>query len=92
MISEKTYLGLKINDGYGLNILDENGDIVNERSAGAEQIVALSLIDGLNRTARKNGPIIMDTPLGRLDKNHRDSILKYLPKNGKSSHFISARW
>jgi len=51
-----------------------------ERSAGAEQIVALALIDGLNRTARKSGPIVMDTPLGRLDPKHRSNVLKYLPK------------
>ena len=49
------------------------------RSAGAEQIVALSLIDGLNRTGRSSGPVIMDTPFGRLDLKHRDNILSYLP-------------
>ena len=42
--------------------------------------MALSLIDGLNRTARKEGPIVMDTPLGRLDPKHRSNVLRYLPK------------
>lgn len=78
--TEKTYSGLQINKNYGLSILDQEGRILNQRSAGAEQIVALSLIDGLNRTARKAGPIVMDTPLGRLDPKHRDNVLKYLPK------------
>ena len=67
LIAEHTYSGLQINKSYGLSILDQKGEVLNERSAGAEQIVALSLIDGLNRTARTTGPIIMDTPLGRLD-------------------------
>ena len=79
IISEKTYSGLNINQNYGLSIVDHQGRILNERSAGAEQIVALSLIDGLNKTARKSGPIIMDTPLGRLDPNHRMNVLNYLP-------------
>jgi len=42
-------------------------------------MVALALIDGLNRTARKIGPIVMDTPLGRLDPNHRKNLISYMP-------------
>lgn len=52
MTTQKAYSGLKINNNYGLTILDENGKAVSVRSAGAEQIVALSLIDGLSRTGR----------------------------------------
>jgi DNA sulfur modification protein DndD len=80
LTTEKTYAGLEINKNYGLSIIDHTGQVLKERSAGAEQIVALSLIDGLNKTARKKGPIIMDTPLGRLDPKHRSNVLKYLPK------------
>jgi len=79
LTTEKTYKGLQINSNYGLSIIDQAGRILKERSAGAEQIVALSLIDGLNRTARNAGAIIMDTPLGRLDPKHRSNILKYIP-------------
>lgn len=79
MTTQKSYRGLEINDNYGLQIVDASGRHVTVRSAGAEQIVALSLIDGLNRTGRAAGPVIMDTPFGRLDLNHRDNILNYLP-------------
>ncbi|MBD3761922.1 MAG: hypothetical protein IE929_14330 [Rhizorhabdus sp.] len=79
MTTQKTYSGLKINESYGLSILDEKSEQVTVRSAGAEQIVALSLIDGLNRTGRSAGPVVMDTPMGRLDLKHRDNILSYLP-------------
>jgi DNA sulfur modification protein DndD len=79
LTTEKTYRGLTINDSYGLTIIDQQGRPVSVRSAGAEQIVALSLIDGLNRTARKSGPIVMDTPLGRLDPKHRANVLAYVP-------------
>lgn len=79
MTTQKSYRGLEINDNYGLQIIDSSSRYVAVRSAGAEQIVALSLIDGLNRTGRAAGPIIMDTPFGRLDLNHRDNILRYLP-------------
>ena len=79
MTTQKSYRGLEINDNYGLQIIDASGRHVAVRSAGAEQIVALSLIDGLNRTGRAAGPVIMDTPFGRLDLNHRDNILSYFP-------------
>lgn len=79
MTTQKAYRGLEINQNYGLSILDSAGRHVSLRSAGAEQVVALSLIDGLNRTGRAVGPIIMDTPFGRLDLRHRDNILSYLP-------------
>lgn len=80
MTTQKSYRGLEINKGYGLSIIDEHGEHVTVRSAGAEQVVALSLIDGLNRTGHAAGPVVMDTPLGRLDLKHRDNILTYLPK------------
>lgn len=79
MTTQSKYSGLKINNNYGLTILDERGQEVTIRSAGAEQIVALSLIDGLARAGRSAGPVVMDTPFGRLDPGHRANILKYLP-------------
>nr|WP_302477084.1 AAA family ATPase [Ruegeria arenilitoris] len=80
MTTQDAYKGLQINDNYGLSIIDSQGRTVSMRSAGAEQIVALSLIDGLNRTGRSAGPVVMDTPFGRLDPKHRENILGYLPR------------
>lgn len=79
MTTQQQYKRLEINDNYGLAIIDSQDRPVTIRSAGAEQIVALSLIDGLTRTGRAAGPIIMDTPFGRLDTQHRSNILRYLP-------------
>src|SRR5207344_3296982 len=70
---------LRINELYGLTILDSEGRDVAVRSAGAEQIVALSLIGALNRLAIKKGPVIMDTPFGRLDTKNRANILRFVP-------------
>jgi len=88
MTTEQTYQGLEINKNYGLQIKDQHGDIVKLRSAGAEQIVALSLIDGLNKTSGRLAPIIMDTPLGRLDPKHRENVLKYLLTMAEQVVFI----
>lgn len=81
MSTQTAYQGLRINDNYGLTILDQNGSEVLLRSAGAEQIVALSLIAGLSHAGRPTGPVVMDTPFGRLDTKHRKNILGYLPNS-----------
>ena len=78
--TDKSYSGLRINDNYGLRIIDSEGSEVTVRSAGAEQIVALALISALNRNAIQQGPVVMDTPLGRLDPGHRRNILGHLPE------------
>lgn len=80
MTTQDSYESLRINSNYGLTIIDSDGNEVRSRSAGAEQVVALSLIDGLSATGRKQGPIVMDTPFGRLDPSHRANVLAYLSK------------
>jgi DNA sulfur modification protein DndD len=48
-------------------------------SAGAEHIVALSLMGALQRNAPLRGPIVMDSPLGRLDETHTTKVVQSLP-------------
>lgn len=82
LTSEEDYARLVINEQYGLSIQDRNGRAIPDRSAGAEQVVALSLVGALNRSAVREGPVVMDTPFGRLDVAHRANILKFLPTMG----------
>lgn len=79
LTTEPDYAGLSINDNYGLTILDGQGREIRERSAGAEQVVALALVGGLNRSATRQAPVVMDTPFGRLDVRHRENILHFVP-------------
>jgi DNA sulfur modification protein DndD len=78
MHEDEAFSGLRINNNYGLEILDEHGEAAGYRSAGQEQVVALSLIAALNRNARRPAPVIMDTPFGRLDAEHSQNILRFL--------------
>lgn len=82
MTTEPDYAGLHINDRYGLTIVDSRGREIRERSAGAEQVVALALIGGLNRSATRQAPVVMDTPFGRLDTRHRENVLRFVPTLG----------
>lgn len=52
----------------------------NQLSAGEKQIFAISILWGLAKCSGYEMPVIIDTPLGRLDSNHRTSFVKrYLP-------------
>lgn len=77
---EKDYDRLRINDNYGLTILHSDGTEVLNRSSGYEHVVALSLIAALQRCSPMSGPIITDSPFGRLDKTHKEHVLQALPQ------------
>jgi DNA sulfur modification protein DndD len=49
-----------------------------DSSAGEDQIFALSLIAAIAKVSEARIPIVMDTPLARLDKEHRMNVLQYL--------------
>jgi DNA sulfur modification protein DndD len=79
LTTEPEYKALRINDSYGLTIIHENGSEIPVRSAGAEHVVALSLVGALQNNAPLRGPIIIDSPFGRLDGAHRRRIVEALP-------------
>jgi DNA sulfur modification protein DndD len=81
MTTEKhDYAGLTINEAYGLTIRHRDGRAEEARSAGAEHVVALALMGALQRNAPLRGPIVMDSPFGRLDENHTSNVVQTLPQ------------
>lgn len=74
------YGGLSINEAYGLSIKHRDGRSEEARSAGAEHVVALALMGALQHNAPLRGPIVMDSPFGRLDEIHTSNVIKTLPK------------
>ena len=52
----------------------------DELSAGEKQIYAIAILEALARTSGRHLPIIIDTPLGRLDSVHRARLISsYFP-------------
>jgi DNA sulfur modification protein DndD len=81
MTTERTdYAGLRINEEYGLSIIHQDGQAEEARSAGAEHVVALALMGALQKNAPLRGPIVMDSPFGRLDEQHTSNVVGALHK------------
>lgn len=67
---------------FDVELVDEHGIKINRKamSAGEKQIYAISILEALGRTSGRKLPIIIDTPLGRLDSHHRDKLVEnYFP-------------
>jgi DNA sulfur modification protein DndD len=79
LTTEPDYAALQINESYGLTIVHKDGSVVPVRSAGAEHVVALCLMGALQNNAPLSGPIVIDSPFGRLDREHTRNIVRALP-------------
>ncbi|MGC4819082.1 AAA family ATPase [Micromonospora sp. DT63] len=88
LASETDYVGLRITDRYGLEIIDSDGEVVR-RSAGYEHLVALSLIAALQDSAAVRGPVIMDYPFGRLDTDNTARVVAALPRMARQVVLLS---
>lgn len=67
---------------FNLSLIDKDGNEIKKKklSAGEKQIYAIAMLEALGRTSGRNLPVIIDTPLGRLDSKHRDNLVKnYFP-------------
>lgn len=79
-------------NNYRVDVIDKRGRKIHKRnlSAGEKEIYAISLLWGLAETSTFHLPIIIDTPLARLDKQHRENIVKkYFPNAGKQVILLS---
>lgn len=57
--------------------IDNRSISKDELSAGEQQIYTTALLWGLARTSGKPLPMILDTPLGRLDTIHRQLLIEH---------------
>ena len=69
---------IEISDDGSTKILGKTGNEISfDRSAGENQIFATALIAGLAKVSGVKAPMVVDTPLGRLDSKHRENILRF---------------
>ncbi|MFI3158065.1 MAG: DNA sulfur modification protein DndD [Methylococcaceae bacterium] len=76
---------VKINDNFELSYHGKSGETIpmSSLSAGMKQLCATALLWALKEAADRQLPVVIDTPLGRIDKRHQDNLLeKYYPNAG----------
>ncbi len=75
-----------------LRYLNANGETVNKASlsAGEKQLMVISLLWALALCSKKKLPVIIDTPLSRLDSAHRVSLIQtYFPQASEQTIILS---
>jgi DNA sulfur modification protein DndD len=73
-------------------LIDDEGLTLrkDELSAGEKQIFAISILEALARTSGRSLPVVIDTPLGRLDSIHRKKLVEnYFPKTSHQVIILS---
>jgi DNA sulfur modification protein DndD len=80
MIMRKTNFikNISIDTNYDIKLQRENGSYISKSilSNGEKQIYAVSMLLALARISGKPLPFIIDTPMARLDSEHRDNIVE----------------
>ena len=75
-----------------LRYINANGETVNKASlsAGEKQLMVISLLWALALCSKKKLPVIIDTPLSRLDSAHRVSLIQtYFPQASEQTIILS---
>ena len=70
-------------NSFQLKLMGKEGREItpSELSAGERQLFAISMLWALGRTSGRELPMIIDTPLSRLDRKHRTNLMaNYVPR------------
>ncbi|MDD0841177.1 DNA sulfur modification protein DndD [Pseudomonas sp. Gutcm_11s] len=90
---EDRHLSISVDPAtFEVELLDESGMVIrkSELSAGEKQIFAISILEALARTSGRSLPVVIDTPLGRLDSVHRRKLVEnYFPKTSHQVIILS---
>lgn len=78
------HLSIRISpETFDVSLFDQFDEEIRKQqlSAGEKQIFAISILEALARTSGRSLPVVIDTPLGRLDSVHRKKLVDhYFPK------------
>ncbi|WP_323736086.1 AAA family ATPase [Methanosphaera sp. ISO3-F5] len=79
---KKSYKDVLINDDFEVSFVMKDGSekSATDPSSGSQLVLALSFVIALNSLSGFKLPIIIDTPMGRLDSSVREKLAEFLPE------------
>ncbi len=89
----REFLGMDFDKNWNCSLVRRDGNKMSwdetNTSAGQKQVRMLAFYEALRRLARLVPPLVVDTPLGRLDKEVRQSVLERLYLTGHQSIILA---
>lgn len=90
---QREFLGMDFDKNWSCSMLRRDGKKASweetNTSAGQRQVRMLAFYEALRRLARLVPPLVVDTPLGRLDKEVKDSVLDELYLTGHQTLILT---
>lgn len=77
---------------FDVNLVGSAGVTINRKSlsAGEKQIFAFAILEALGKLSGRVLPVVVDTPLGRLDSIHRGKLVRnYFPEASEQVILLS---
>ena len=92
LANKKTLINKVLMDENTLDLKYINSDgeevLKSSLSAGEKQLMVISLLWSLAICSKRKLPVIIDTPLSRLDSNHRETLINYYFPNASEQTII----
>ena len=90
---QREFLGMEFDKNWSCFLLRKDGKKASwedtNTSAGQRQVRMLAFYEALRRLAKLAPPLVVDTPLGRLDKEVKDSVLDQLYLTGHQTIILT---
>lgn len=90
---DREFAGMEFDSHWNCLLVRRDGKKVSweeiNTSAGQRQVRLLAFYEALRRLARLVPPLVVDTPLGRLDREVKDAVLNRLYLQGHQSIILS---
>lgn len=86
MTSHQLISHIALSEDFALSYRDESDEEIGiaNISAGMKQLSAQALLWALSEISGRNIPVVVDTPLARIDRQHQENLLvNYYPKAAK---------
>lgn len=83
---------IKIDENFFLTYLDKNGHQIGHStiSHGMRQLVVTSLLWALKEVSGRSLPVIVDTPLARIDRENQENLLHHYYPNAAEQVIVLA--